>query len=230
MGAGGVIVPPRTYFPKIKAVLSKYDILLLADEVICGFGRTGNWFGSQTYDVQPDMMSVAKGLSSGYAPIAATIVGDAVYQAVADEAHRIGVFGHGFTYSGHPVTAAIASEVLSIYREMDVVQRVRELGGYLHHNLRDRLSDLRLVGEIRGDGLIAGIELVEDRETRTPFDPQKRVGFMVERQCRAHGVMIRNMGDALAVCPPFIIEPEEIDALTAGIANAIRDTISALSN
>lgn len=230
MGAGGVIVPPRTYFPKIKAVLSKYDILLLADEVICGFGRTGNWFGSQTYDVQPDMMSVAKGLSSGYAPIAATIVGDAVYQAVADEAHRIGVFGHGFTYSGHPVTAAIASEVLSIYREMDVVQRVRELGGYLHQSLRDRLSDLRLVGEIRGDGLIAGIELVEDRETRAPFHPQKRVGFMVERQCRAHGVMIRNMGDALAVCPPFIIEPEEINALTAGIANAIRDTISALSN
>lgn len=223
MGAGGVVPPPAGYFAGIAAVLRKYGILLLADEVVCGFGRTGNWFGAQTYGFVPDMMSLAKGLSSGYVPIAAAVVSDAVYQTVADEAARLGVFAHGFTYSGHPVTAAVAAEVIRIYKEMNVPAVVAALGDRLHARLRERLAGHALVGEVRGRGLIAGIELVADRRTRAGFDPALKVGAAVERRSRGHGVILRNMGDTLAVCPPFIIKPQEIDALVEGIAAALDD-------
>lgn len=230
MGAGGVVPPPAGYFPKIAAVLRKYGILLLADEVVCGFGRTGRWFGSQTYDFTPDMMSLAKGLSSGYLPIAAVVVSDEVYQTVADEADRLGVFAHGFTYSGHPVTAAVAAEVLRIYKEMNVPELVSGLGERLHARLNRRLGGHALVGEVRGHGLIAGIELVADRKTRRSFDPGLRVGARVESRSRAHGVIIRNMGDALAVCPPFIIRPHEIDTVVDGLAAAIDDVAAELAD
>lgn len=226
MGAGGVLVPPATYFAKIQAVLRRHDILLLADEVICGYGRTGNWFGSQSFDFLPDMMSTAKGLSSGYLPIGAVVVSDAVYQAVADEAHQRGVFGHGFTYSGHPVSAAVAAEALRIYHEIDVVGRARRLGAHLDGAMSASLASHPLVGEIRSCGFIAGIELVADRTSREAFDPALRIGARVEKRCRAHGVMIRNMGDSLAICPPYILEPADIDAIVDGIRAALDDVLA----
>jgi len=229
MGAGGVIMPPRDYFPRLRGLLDKYDILLLADEVVCGFGRTGNWFGSQTFDVVPDMFSVAKGLSSGYVPIAAVVVSDAVYQAVADEAHGNGVFGHGFTYSGHPVACAVAAEALRIYQQIDVVGRARTLGSRMLAALSSALADHPMVGEIRGVGLLAGIELVADRRTKQGFPPQLRVGAQVERACRQRGIIIRNMGDVLALCPPYIIEPDQIDELVRALVLAIDDTRESLA-
>lgn len=224
MGAGGVIVPPGGYFHKLRQLLDKYDILLLADEVVCGFGRTGAWFGSQTFGFTPDMFSVAKGLSSGYLPIAAVVVSDAVYQAVADEGHRNGVFGHGFTYSGHPVASAVAAEALRIYHEIDVVGRAQTLGQRLLAGLHDALGDHPMVGEVRGVGLLAGVELVADRRTKQGFAAELRVGAQVERACRQRGIILRNMGDVLALCPPYIIEPDQIDELVAALTLAIQDT------
>ncbi|MBN9550600.1 MAG: aminotransferase class III-fold pyridoxal phosphate-dependent enzyme [Alphaproteobacteria bacterium] len=229
MGAGGVIVPPNGYFPKLRALLDKHDILLLADEVVCGFGRTGNWFGSQTFGFKPDMFSVAKGLSSGYLPIAAVVVSDATYQAIADEGHKNSVFGHGFTYSGHPVASAVAAEALRIYHEIDVVGRARTLGARMLAALRDTLADHPMVGEIRGVGLLAGIELVADRRTKQAFPAEARVGAEVERACRARGIILRNMGDVLALCPPYIIEPDQIDELVRALFLAIEDTRESLS-
>ncbi|RWO86337.1 aminotransferase [Mesorhizobium sp.] len=229
MGAGGVLVPPEDYFPKIQSVLRKYDILMLSDEVVCGFGRTGNWFGSQTFGMEPDMLSIAKGLSSGHLPIGGVIISDKVYQWVADEAHKVGVFGHGFTYSGHPVTAAVAAEAIRIYREVDLVNQARRLGDYLHRALAEALGDHPLVGEVRGRGFIAGVQIVEDRATRRAFAPELRIGTDVERRCRDHGVMIRNMGDVLAICPPYIITKREIDALVGGIRSALDGAAAANS-
>lgn len=223
MGAGGVVTPPTGYFPRVREILTRHDILLLSDEVVCGFGRSGNWFGCESFGFVPDMMSIAKGLSSGYVPIAAAVIGEHVYQTIADEADRIGVFGHGFTYSGHPVTAAVAAEVLRTYREMDIPALSRQLGSYLFGKLETSIARNSLVGEIRGAGFLAGIELVADRVTRTPFDPALKVGAFVESRCRAHGVMIRNMGDVISICPPFVMTTSQLDELVTGIAAALDD-------
>lgn len=228
MGAGGVVTPPAGYFPRVREILTRHDILLLSDEVVCGFGRSGNWFGCETYGFVPDMMSIAKGLSSGYMPIAAAVISDNVYQTIADEADRIGVFGHGFTYSGHPVTAAVAAEVLRTYREMNIPERARALGEHLFDKLAASVADHPLVGEIRGAGFLAGIELVADKETRSAFDAALKVGALVERRCRAHGVMIRNMGDVISICPPFIMTTSQVDELVGGIAAALDDALSEL--
>ncbi|PVE50596.1 aspartate aminotransferase family protein [Agrobacterium tumefaciens] len=228
MGAGGVVTPPAGYFPRVREVLTRHGILLLSDEVVCGFGRSGHWFGSQAYGFVPDMMSIAKGLSSGYMPIAAAVISDDLYQTIADEADRIGVFGHGFTYSGHPVTAAVAAEVLRTYREMDIPARAQALGRRLFGALEASLAGHEIVGEIRGAGFLAGIELVADKATRMPFDPALKVGALVERRCRAHGVMIRNMGDVISICPPFVMTESEVDQLVAGIAAALDDALSQL--
>ncbi|MBC7907706.1 MAG: aspartate aminotransferase family protein [Rhodospirillaceae bacterium] len=214
MGAGGVIVPPATYFGKIQAVLKKYDVLLVVDEVITGFGRTGNMFGSETFGIKPDMMTVAKGLSSGYMPISALIVADHVYQPIKEEAGRIGVFGHGLTYGGHPVTAAVALETLKIYAERDIVNHVRRVSPVLQDGLR-ALQQHPLVGEARGLGLIGALEMVADKDTKTAFDPKWTVGARVVAKAQAHGVILRAMGDAVAFAPPLIISEDEIRELLA---------------
>lgn len=212
MGAGGVIVPPATYFEKIQAVLKKYDVLLVVDEVITGFGRTGNMFGSDTFGIKPDMMTVAKGLSSGYLPISALIVADHVYQPIKDEAGRIGVFGHGLTYGGHPVPAAVALETLKIYAERDIVGHVRRVAPVLQDGLR-ALQQHPLVGEARGLGLIGALEMVADKDTKTAFDPKWTVGARIVAKAQAHGVILRAMGDAVAFAPPLIISEDEIREL-----------------
>lgn len=212
MGAGGVIVPPATYFDKIQAVLTKYDVLLVADEVITGFGRTGQMFGSQTFGLKPDMMTVAKGLSSGYLPISALIVAGPVYDDVKAQAGEIGVFGHGFTYGGHPVSAAVALETLDIYAERDILGHVARIAPVLQQGLR-ALQQHPLVGEARGIGLIGALELVADKEHRTAFDPKLAVGARVVAKAQEHGVILRAMGDAVAFAPPLIISEDEIGQL-----------------
>ncbi|MGE5477752.1 MAG: aspartate aminotransferase family protein [Bacteroidales bacterium] len=214
MGAGGVIVPPAGYFEKIQAVLKKYDVLLVADEVITGFGRTGNMFGCQTFGIQPDMLTVAKGLSSGYLPISALIVAGHVYEPIKEEAGRIGVFGHGLTYGGHPVPAAVALETLKIYAERDIVAHVRRVAPVLQDGLR-ALQQHPLVGEARGLGLIGALELVADKDARTPFDPKLTVGARVVAKAQAHGVILRAMGDAVAFAPPLVISEDEIRDMLA---------------
>jgi len=220
MGAGGVIVPPATYFDKLQAVLRRHDVLLVVDEVITGFGRTGNMFGCDTFGIRPDMITVAKGLSSGYQPISALVVSGRLYEAVAAEAGRIGVFGHGFTYGGHPVPAAVALETLAIYRERDIVGHVRRVAPAFQAALKG-FTGHPLVGEARGIGLIGALELVADKRTKAPFDPKLGIGARVVAKAQDNGVILRAMGDAVAFAPPLVISESEIAEMFARFAAAL---------
>ncbi|MGJ7502389.1 aspartate aminotransferase family protein [Variovorax sp. ZT5P49] len=212
MGAGGVLVPPATYFEKVQAVLRKYEVLLIADEVICGFCRTGEMFGSTTFGLRPDILTAAKALSSGYVPISAVMVSEQVHAAVAANSGKIGTFGHGFTYSGHPVTAAVALETLRIYEEEKVLAHVQSLAPKFQAGLR-RYAGHPHVGEVRGVGLIGAIELAADPATRTPFDPALKAGARLAELALQEGLIVRAMGDAVAFCPPLIITPAQIDEM-----------------
>jgi 4-aminobutyrate--pyruvate transaminase len=223
MGAGGVIVPPPTYFEKIQSVLKKYDVLFLADEVICGFGRTGNMWGSETFDLRPDMITVAKALSSGYVPISALLVSEPIYQAIVDESAKIGVFGHGFTYSGHPVAAAVALETLKIYEERDIVRQVRAISPHLQDGLR-RFAGHPLVGEVRGVGLLGAVELVRQKETGEPFDPGAGAGPYLVKRAHRHGLITRALGDTIAFSPPLVITVGEIEEMLASFGRALDET------
>jgi putrescine aminotransferase len=208
-GAGGVIIPPETYWPRIREILGKYDILFVADEVICGFGRTGEWFGSQYYDLKPDLMTIAKGLTSGYVPMGGLIVSDKVFEVI--EAH--GDFNHGFTYSGHPVAAAVGLENLRILREEGIVERVKaETAPYLQSRLRE-LADHPLVGEVRGVGMLGAIELVQDKATRKRFPGEVGVGMVCRGHCFNNGLIMRAVGDTMIIAPPLVISQAEVDEL-----------------
>ncbi len=221
MGAGGVIVPPASYFPKIQAVLRKYDVLLVADEVICGFMRTGHYWGSQALGMEPDILVCAKALSSSYLPISAVMVNDRVYQGLADGSAQIGTFGHGFTYSGHPVAAAVAIETLKIYDEIDLLGHVRRVGPVLQAGLR-RLAAHPLVGEARGMGMIGALELVEDRATKRAFDPARKVAARVAKACEAEGLIMRILpGDGIAFSPPLVITEAEVETVLTGVEKAL---------
>jgi 4-aminobutyrate--pyruvate transaminase len=222
LGAGGVIVPPRGYFPKIQAVLRKYDVLLVGDEVICGFWRTGSYWGCQTFDIQPDILVCAKALSSSYLPISAVMVNELVFQALAQESHVIGTFGHGFTYSGHPVPAAVAIETLKIYDEMQIGSHVGSVGPYMQTELRRRFADHPLVGEVRGIGLIAAVELVADKASHTNFDPKAKVGARLTKLLEDNGVIGRAVAnDSLCFSPPLIITRDEIDDMLTRVSKAL---------
>ena len=224
-GSGGVIVPPKTYFEKVQAVLRRHDVLFIADEVITGFCRTGNFWGSQTFQLQPDIMTMAKALSSAYLPIGAVLINQKVYEAIRDNSGKIGVFGHGFTYSGHPVSAAVALEALAIYEERDILGHVRRVGPLLQQGLR-RLADHPLVGEMRGVGLMGALELVRDRATRQAFEPAHAVGPQAVRFARQHGLIVRTLGDSVAFSPPLIIAEAEIAELLARFGRALDDTLA----
>ncbi len=222
MGAGGVLFPPKTYFEKIQKVLRAHDVLFVADEVITGFGRTGSMWGSQTYGLAPDMVTCAKALSAGTLPISAVMVSDPVYRAVAGQTHEIGTFGHGFTYSGHPVSAAVAVETLKIYEEMDLVARVRDVAP----RFQSRLAAFRgekHVGEVAGIGLIGVVELLADPAARTPFDPALKAGAWLVGRALEHGLVLRALGDRIAFCPPLVAGPAEIDALFDRFARTLKD-------
>jgi 4-aminobutyrate---pyruvate transaminase len=227
MGAGGVVVPPATYYEKIQAVLKKYDVLLVADEVICGFGRTGNFWGSQTMGMRPDILTCAKQLSSGYLPISAVMVSDAIYRACVDESKKIGTFGHGYTYSAHPVAAAVALETLAIYQERDMIGHVRDVAPLFQRRLR-ALADHPLVGEARGVGLIGAIELVADKTTKATFEPVGRAGAVVNGLAQDHGLIVRAMGDSIALCPPLVISEEDINQVFDRLAKALDAAIPVL--
>ncbi len=219
-GAGGVIVPPATYYEKIQQVLAKYDVLFIADEVICGFGRLGTMFGSQAMGMTPDTMSLAKALTSAYFPLSAVLVPDNIYAAMLDESRKIGTFGHGFTYSGHPVGAAVAVKTLEIYERDDILGKINALIPLFWKRL-DALRDRPLVGEVRGKGFVAGIELVQDKATKRAFPPAKAVGARMTALCQQEGLIVRNLGDTIAVCPPFVIKPAEIDELFDKLGRAM---------
>jgi len=223
MGAGGVVVPPATYWDKIQRVLHKYDILLVADEVICGFGRTGQMFGSQTYDMRPDVLVMSKQITSTYFPLSAFMINDRVFEPIADESNRIGVLGHGFTGAGHPVGAAIALENIKIIQERDLVANAADVGGYMQAALR-RLSDHPLVGEVRGVGLIAAVELVLDKAAKTAGEKPGQVGGYASARLFEHGVISRAMSDALAFCPPLIVTRGDIDGMIAALGTALDET------
>ncbi len=227
MGAGGVIVPPRTYFEKIQPVLKKYDLLLIADEVICGFGRTGSYWGCQTLGIKPDILTCAKALSASFLPISAILIGEKVWQAMLAESEKIGVFGHGFTYSGHPVPAAVAVEALKIYDERDLVGHVRDVAPALQSGLR-KFADHPLVGEVRGIGLLGALELVQNKDTKEPFAATAGAGAAVSRHAQAHGAIVRNMGDTVAFSPPLIISKAEIEELLSRTHRALDGALADL--
>ncbi len=225
MGAGGVVIPPETYFTKIQAVLAKYDILFIVDEVICGFGRTGNMFGSQTYGLKPDTISVAKAITSAYSPLGAVTVSEDVYQAMLDESRKIGTFGHGYTYSGHPLSTAIGLKTLEIYERDNIVGQVQSVAPIFQSRL-NALSSHPLVGEARGIGLIGAVELVADKASRTPFDPKQGAAAHASQMCQEEGLITRAIfGDALALCPPLIITEQQthemFDALERGLERSL---------
>ena len=193
---------------------------LIADEVICGFARTGEMWGSDTYDLAPDMMTCAKALSASYIPIAALMISERVFEAMTLQSRKISLFGHGFTYSGHPVAAAVAVETLKIYEERDVVAMSKAASPALQRGLR-AYADHPIVGEVRGVGMIAGVELSADRAARKPFDPTNGAGAIVQEEMKARGVLVRALGDVVAFCPPLIISDEEIKAVTARFGEAL---------
>lgn len=221
MGAGGVIVPPETYFAKIQAVLKKYDVLMVADEVICGFGRTGKAWGSLTFGIQPDILTCAKALSASYLPISAVMVNERVYEAVKKGSAEIGTFGHGYTYSGHPIAAAVALETLAIYEERNTFDYVASVGPRLQQALT-KLGEHPLIGHTRGVGLIGALELAADKETKTPFDPALGVAAQVVARAEQEGVILRAMaGDIIAFSPPLVISEAEIDDMMARFTRAL---------
>jgi len=223
MGAGGVIIPPKTYFEKIQAVLKRYDILFVADEVICGFGRTGNMWGCQTFDLEPDIITSAKALSAAYMPISAVLINEKVYQALVTQSEKLGLFGHGGTYAGHPVSAAVALETLNIYEERNIVGHVQSISSGFQAGLQ-KFSDHPLVGEVRGIGLLGAVEFIKDKANKASYAPASGVGAYCAARAEEHGLIIRAMGDNIGFCPPLIITPEEIDEMLACFSKALEDT------
>jgi len=210
-GAGGVIVAPDSYWPEIQRICDKYEILLIADEVICGFGRTGQWFGSETLGIRPDIMTIAKGLSSGYAPIGGSIVSDEVASTIAK-----GEFNHGYTYSGHPVAAAVALENLRILEDENIITHVKDvIAPYLAQKWQ-ALVGHPLVGEAKIVGLMGSIALTPNKETRAPFEAEVgTVGYICRERCFANNLVMRHVGDRMIIAPPLVISTDEIDTLIA---------------
>jgi 4-aminobutyrate--pyruvate transaminase len=226
MGAGGVIVPPEGYFQEIMKVCRAYDVYMISDEVICGFGRLGTMFGCTALGFEPHSITVAKALTSAYVPLAALTVPEVAYQAMLDESRKIGTFGHGFTYSGHPVAAAVALKALDIYaRERIAEQAVRKAPQF--QGRLAALGEHPLVGEARGIGLVGGVELVADKKTKRSFEPKAGVGARAVRYAEDEGLIVRSLlGDILSICPPLIIAPAEIDELFNRLQRALDRTLA----
>ncbi len=220
-GAGGVIVPPSTYWPEIQRICDAHDILLIADEVICGFGRTGNWFGSETYGITPDIMTIAKGLSSGYQPIGGSILSDEVAQTIADA----GDFNHGYTYGGHPVGAAVALENIRILQDEKIVENVRDVTGPYLAQKWAQLADHPLVGEAVISGFMASVALTPDKSARAPFStPVGTVGTICRNFCFDGGLVMRHVGDRMIIAPPLVLTIAEIDILMEHAVEALDKT------
>jgi L-2,4-diaminobutyrate transaminase len=220
-----VIVPPEGYFPAIQEVLRRYDVLMIADEVVCGFGRLGQWFGSDVFGIEPDLMTVAKGITSGYMPLSACLVSQEIWRVLADLAD--GAFQHGYTYSAHPLAAAVAMANLDIVEQESLIDQVEVRGELLRSALRDAFVDHPIVGEVRGTGLVAAVEFVAEREPATRFDPSLRVGARVTRACLDRGVITRALpaADTISFSPPFVITEDEIETIVT-VAREAADAVA----
>ena len=221
MGAGGVIIPPAEYFAAIREVLYKYDVLLVADEVICGFGRTGNMWGSETLDLQPDMLTCAKALSSAYLPISAVLLSEHVYGPLAEQAEQLGIFGHGYTYSAHPVCAAVALRTQQLIAERDIIGHVRRIAPIFAARIK-RFDRFDFIGNVRAIGLIGAIEFCADISGKEKFDPCHKIAATAIAKIQDHGVILRALpGDIIGFCPPLIISEEELHDLFDRVETAM---------
>jgi L-2,4-diaminobutyrate transaminase len=231
LGTGGIIPPPAGYWTRVQDVLRKYDILLIADEVICGFGRTGAMFGSHLYGIEPDLVSVAKGLTSAYFPLSACIVGERVYQVLDEGTDKVGSFSHGYTYSGHPIGAAAANAVLDVVEKEDLAGKAASRGAYLQMRLKQEFAQLPIVGEVRGVGMMAAIEFVADRGAKKRFDPSLKIGARISQAARNRNLIARAMphGDILGFAPPLVMTEGEIDEMVAITGLAIRQVMNELA-
>lgn len=222
MGAGGVVIPPEGYFAEIRKVLKKHDVLLVADEVICGFGRTGNMWGSQSLDVQPDMLTCAKALSSAYLPISAVMISDRVYDVLAAHAERLGIFGHGYTYSAHPVCAAVALRTQQLIQERDIVGKVAAQAPRFAKHVA-RLGQFSFIGNSRAIGLIGAMEFSADPDSRSKFDPSHKIAAQAVVHIQEQGVILRALpGDIIGICPPLVISDTELDDMFNRIETALK--------
>ena len=224
IGVGGVILPPATYFKKVQEVLAKYDIFLIDDEVITGFGRTGEIWGAQSFGMKPTTLTAAKALSSAYLPISVVLVPEFLYEPMIEASGKAGVFGHGFTYSGHPVSAAVALRTLELYEERKLYDHVRRVSPHFQSKFREML-DHPLVGDVRGIGLVGACELVKDKQSKEPFRSENSVGFYLAERCQAHGLITRALGDIVALCPPYIVTESDIDEIFDRYAKGLDDTL-----
>jgi 4-aminobutyrate--pyruvate transaminase len=224
MGAGGVLLPPKTYFQKVQAVLAKHDIAFIADEVICGFARTGNWWGSQTLGIEPSTITMAKAVTSAYVPMGALTVPEPVYLALVAESEKQGVFAHGFTYSGHPLACAVALKTIEIYERLKIVEHVRRMAPIFKMRI-EALAGHALVGEARAIGLLGALELVKDKQARESFGAKLGVGARCARFAEEEGLLCRPVGgDNIALCPPLVIEAAEINAIFDMLSRALDKT------
>jgi L-2,4-diaminobutyrate transaminase len=230
LGTGGLIPPPQGYWEAVQPVLRKHDVLLIADEVICGFGRTGARFGCELYGIEPDLMTVAKGLTSAYAPLSGSIVSERIYQVMEDAAERIGAFSHGYTYSGHPLGAAAANAALDIVEREHLADKARDTGAYLLQQLRERFERLPIVGEVRGVGMLAAVEFVAEPASKRRFDAALKVGPRISQAARELGLITRAMpdGDILGFAPPLVMTREEVDEAVDIAERATRRVMSEL--
>ena len=229
MGAGGVLIPPVNYFEKVQAVLNKYDILLICDEVICGFARTGQMFGSQTFNAQPDLMTIAKQLSSAYLPIGGVMLSEKVYDALVTGSDRHGMFGSGNTYGGHPVAAAVAVETLNIYQERNIVGHVQSLSDQFADGLQN-FTDHPLVGQARSTGLIGALEIVQNKDTKAQYPAEQKVAAQIANHARKHNLILRpTPGDSVALCPPLIINEAELQMVFERLGNALEDAHASMA-
>jgi L-2,4-diaminobutyrate transaminase len=230
LGTGGIIPPPTGYWPAILEVLRRYDILLIADEVICGFGRVGAPFGSTLYDMDPDLITCAKGLTSAYVPMSAVLIGDKVWRVICESADKIGAFSHGYTYSGHPLGCAAAMACLDIVERENLTENAARIGQYLIDQLRTALDDHPLVGEVRGVGMLAAIEFVADRTRKRRFDPALKVGAALSAAARKRGLITRAMphGEILGFAPPLITSAEDVDQMVSITVAAVGEVLDGL--
>jgi L-2,4-diaminobutyrate transaminase len=230
LGTGGLIPPPAGYWPRIQEVLRKYDVLLIADEVITGFGRTGDSFGSFTYGIEPDLITLAKGLTSGYVPMSAVLIGDRVDRVLEEGSETVGVFSHGYTYSGHPLAAAAANAALDVVEREDLPGNARRVGDHLLAALRASLSGHPMVGEIRGVGLMVAIEFVEDPSTKLRFPPDRRIGARVSAAALERGLIARALpqGDILGLAPPLVATLDDAELMAELAASAVESVFGEL--
>ncbi len=223
LGTGGIITPPENYWQEIQAVLKAYDILLIADEVVCGFGRTGENFGSHLWGMEPDLITVAKGLTSAYLPLSAVLVGDKVWNVLKEGSNKYGPFSHGYTYSAHPLCAAAGLANLAVLKKKKLVENAKTVGGYFNDRLKEEFSHHPLVGEVRGQGLLAAIEFVADKEKKQRFDTSLKVGAQISASALERGVIARAMphGDILGFAPPLVTTKNDVDDIIGRVAGAV---------